>query len=67
MNTSAQVLVIFVKTTQLHVMIILNSWIIMEIMMSMGGQRTIVLLLVTATAASHNSVKTLPVLTCVEE
>ena len=63
MNTSAQVLVISVKTTLLHVLM-LSTWIIMEIITLMV---TTSLLMATATVSTPSNAKTVPVLTCVGE
>ena len=63
MSTSAQVLVISVKTTLLHVLM-LNTWIIME---NITPMVTTALLMATATVSTPSNAKTLPVLTCVEE
>ena len=63
MNTSAQVLVIFVKTTPLHVWMF-NTWIIMEIITLMV---TTALLMATDTASTPSNARTLPALTCVGE
>ena len=63
MSTSAQVLVIYVKTTPLHV-VMFNTWIIMEIITFL---LTSALLMATATASTPSNARTLPVLTYVGE
>ena len=67
MNTSAQVLVIFVKTTPLHVWMF-NTWIIMEIItIIIIIMVTTALLMATDTASTPSNARTLPALTCVGE